>query len=118
MSARLDLNISSFFFNFSPSFICIVLDSESHKFFPPVAETLPCRAALTVRTYSSAGRALQWKADVAKGIRIMCFFCTLGLMLTFPDRLWMRLDTYAAPGSPPEDVFDFFVHVYILSPSR
>lgn len=29
----------------------------------------------------------------------------------------MRLDTFAAPGSPPLDVFDFFVHVYILSPS-
>lgn len=27
----------------------------------------------------------------------------------------MRLDTFAAPESPPEDVFDSFVQVYILS---
>lgn len=27
----------------------------------------------------------------------------------------MRLDTFAAPESPPEDVFELFVHVYILS---
>lgn len=36
-------------------------------------------------------------------------------MLKVPDRLWMRLDAFVAPESPPEDVFDFFVHVYILS---
>lgn len=27
----------------------------------------------------------------------------------------MHLHTFAAPESPLEDVFDFFVHVYILS---
>lgn len=64
--------------------------------------------------YGSAGHALKCKADVTKDIGIM-FFCAWGLMLTFPYRLWMRLDTFAAPESPPEDMFEFFVHVYILS---
>lgn len=82
MSTRLNLNISIFWF-FFPGFICIILDSECHNFFPPVAETLPCGAALTVHTYGSAGRALQCKADVAKGIRIM-FFLGPGVNVDVP----------------------------------
>lgn len=60
----------------------VVLDSECPNFFQPVAEMFPCRAAVTVGTYVSAGRCLKCKADVAKDMGIM-FFCAWGLMLTF-----------------------------------